>query len=243
MDNAYSNSRTYHGGTNIAGSNLVTPVDILITYLAIGSAFAMRSYFRNRHRSPLSRFRAVAIDLTFWLPRVLISFILRSARLPKVVAGHSSVSPHIDPVLKDGFLAVARTASERHALEDIVDRYCALRSALQTEVPHRGSQFEIFAIAGNQNSAAGTACLARKNFKKLQDHSEQTANVIVRLASRIQSDDRRPEEILNRLSIIFEAYGDVDALAKLNLVRYAEIPNFADISGASATPLSRTIGG
>lgn len=194
-------------------------IEFLVTYVAVGAAFAMRSYFRNRHRPLMSVIRAVAFELVIWLPKWVAVSIRRSFLGTAVAAPHPgrrpvSEFPRYETRIDDLMETLDSTARGKRVRET-AEMYVALRSALisaETEAKPTG-QFQLFDIAGHLNGRAGSACLFRKNLEKLRRHSQQAADeLIARVAKAGPSGSRH--STVTRLVDLFGEFEDDLAINK-----------------------------
>lgn len=190
-------------------------IDLLFTYLAIGSAFAMRSYFLNRRRPILVLFRSVFAELLLWLPvwgiraaKGLFSRSLVYGRQHRS-ANELAYEPYINDVL---CLVDSRVA--RNRIREGLEKYTALHMALEAGSHRPGGQFEIFEISGHRNGSTGTSCLYRKNLAKLQRHKRSTAEGLIELVASA-SQPAIPNSTINaKLSAFFELAGDASSVAR-----------------------------
>jgi hypothetical protein len=195
--------------------NVVNFVDLLITYLAIGAAFAMRAYFRHRHRPISYILRSVVVELAFWLPKWVFWSIRRiSSGAATTNSGSKRFdSDHWYAGHVQALVQPVRSSTDQKRFREAAERYVALRAALsagesegQPEV-----QFELFDISGHRNKRAGTSCLYRKNLAKLRNHSFRSAEDLVRAATRVHFEIPLMDA-KSSLIEFFDAFDDVDAV-------------------------------
>jgi hypothetical protein len=207
---------SYHAGTDVAENNAVNLLDFIITYLAIGSAFAMRSYFLNRRRDFLSVIRAVAWDLLFWLPNSIILAATRLFAGTRAVerSARSTENPDHDPLIAK-LITELDSSPERDRIREAAERYSAIYTVLAdlraSDEP--SGQFEIYDISGHLNGPTGTPCLFRKNFAKLEYHLSRATDDLVRSYLHFATPQLGPLAI-NELADFFEVVGDGAAKAK-----------------------------
>ena len=206
----------YQVGTIIAAFSVVGLLDFLVTYLAVGSAFAMRNYFLYRHRPILFLFRSVAFELVFWLPKWGFRSIRKLTRpapveMPKrLFAARREADPNVEALVE----SLHSTAGGKRVRE-VAEIYMALRAAYEAgeRGPIPASQFDLFDIAGHRNGRAGTACLFRRNLKDLRDHSSRSADDLIRAVAESLTID--PGGASFFLSEFFRSCDDFDSLAKV----------------------------
>lgn len=189
----------------------MNPLELFITYLAIGAAFAMRGYFLNRRRQLWTRLRIVLAQFLFWLPVSLLRLTKRavaSSRPSSTAAAdfHLEIEEKIQHLLS-GFPVIRGKNQMREALE----RYAALHAALDDEGRRASGSFELFAISGNGNGTTGTPCLYRKNLSKLKVHKLRTADDLIRVTLQYLTAD----SAVPKLAAFFETFADRESVAKL----------------------------
>ena len=197
-------------------------LDFLISYIAIGSAFAMRSYFLHRHRGNLFVFISVLSELLLWLPKwsfralrkLLSSQVLSDSLPPRGSADDEYLPDNQVEIL----IELLDSTAIRNRVREAAERYAALRSALIVGEAGRqpNGQFELFDISGHRNGRTGTACLFRKNLAKLRNHSIRSAEALIQASSNgeftaLSSPSR------SALADFFLAYDDFDAILKVRI--------------------------
>ena len=191
-------------------------VDFLITYVAIGAAFAMRAYFRHRHRPNSYLFRSVAIELAFWLPKWAFRSVKRvlSGPVKSNVGSQRDDSDfwyigHIDALVRP-----IRSSGDQKRLRKGAERYAAIRTAIRTGESGQqpDGQFELFEISGHRNNRAGTTCLYRKNLAKLRHHSRRSAEDLIKAAVTVDFELHVANTKSNVIEF-FDLFDDVEAVS------------------------------
>lgn len=202
------------GWNNFCRNFGVSLLDIFVSYLAIGAAFAMRAYFLNRRRPLLTKARVVFTQFFLWLPIWLIRLAkgnigARRRRIP--------TSAGLDPYIESQIEVLISSISgvkERAELRESLERYAALHIAIDDEIGQASGQFELFAVSGNGNGATGTPCLYRMNLNKLRSHKVRTADGLIRLVVRKEATNL----LSSRLSNFFADFDDLDSITKLEAI-------------------------
>lgn len=188
--------------------------DLVITYLAIGAAFAMRAYFINRRHAPMQLLLAVTGELLLWLPYALIR-LGRRGRLSDTAAARRNKDQDEtvwDKMIENVLRSLSRSPFKKD-LRKALERYVALHSALAASPERLEGEFEIFAISGHLNGRTGTQCMSRRNRAKLCDHMDRTADDIALMMTEtpaIASPELRADLIR-----FFEDLGESRSAAKL----------------------------
>jgi hypothetical protein len=214
-NNASKLSYSYQLGTVFAEFCVVNLVDLLITYLAIGAAFAMRAYFRHRHRPISYILRSVVVELAFWLPK-WVFWSIRKISSDSATTNSGSKrfdSDHWYAGHVDALVEPIRSPTDQKRFREAAERYVALRTALSAgeSEGQPEDEFELFDISGHRNNRAGTSCLYRKNLTKLRNHSFRSAEDLVRAATRVHYEIPLMDAKLSLIEF-FDAFDDVDAV-------------------------------
>jgi hypothetical protein len=214
ISNALYALDSYQVGTVIAISAHVSLLDFFITYLAIGSAFAMRAYFSNRHRGILFVSRSVLFELTFWLPKCVVW----SGR--KLTSGPAHEDVGSEPAdeelwyggLIDTLVQSVRSPTKQKRVREAAERYAVLKTAVSVGESQRqpGGQFELFEISGHRNGRTGTSCLFRSNLARLRYHSLRSAEGLSR--TLIEARPHMLTDTKSKLLEFFDAFDDMNAI-------------------------------
>ena len=184
-------------------------LEIFVTYLAVGSAFAMRGYFLNRRRPFWAKIRIVLTQFFLWLP----IWLFRLSRGAGSSRRRRSAASSLDPKIKahiEHLISLFPGILLRNQVREALERYAALHTALENESGHASGEFELFSISGNGNGTTGTPCLYRKNLTKLKGHKTRTAEDLVRVFRRNAANSLDPQ-----LADFFYFFSDRDSIAKL----------------------------
>ena len=199
---------------DIAGADGVSLLELFVTYLAVGSAFAMRGYFLNRRRPFGAAARVVLTQFFLWLPIWLFRLTRRATPFRRPGSPASGVDRKIEAQIEH-ILSSVRGIRVRNQVREALERYTALHMALVHERGQATGQFELFTISGNGNGNTGTTCLYRKNLSKLRIHKTRTADDLVRMICH----DSSLNSLGSQLTAFFGAFGDLDSIAKLEAIR------------------------
>ena len=189
-------------------------LEIFVTYLAVGSAFAMRGYFLNRRRPLWTRIRIVLTQFFLGLPLWLFKLTIRTTSLRRRASPAAGLDPETESQIENlisSFPGIRARTEVREALE----RYAALNAALDVEVGRASGQFELFAVSGNGNGATGTPCLYRKNLNKLKAHKIRTADSLISLLPKSAGINSIDSQLLS----FFETFSDLDSVARLEILK------------------------
>jgi hypothetical protein len=193
----------------------VSNIDLLITYLAVGSAFAMRSYFLNRRRPILVIARSVLVELLLWLPVWGVRAAKGLFSRMQSYASHqrSANDPAYESYIND-VLCLVYSRVARNRIREGLEKYTALHLALEAGTRQPGGQFELFEISGHRNGSTGTSCLYRKNLAKLHRHKRSTADDLIELVASASQPAIPNSTTASKLSALFELVGDAPSVAK-----------------------------
>lgn len=209
---ACRDAHSYRLGTRFAIFGCVNVVDFLITYLAIGSAFAMRAFFINRRYPPVWVAAAVIVELFLWLP-LFVDRLVRRVVPSMRVGSLAEDDPDADlagPII-DALRSVPNGRS-KNELREILERYAALRFAGVDPSFRPDGEFELFAVAGHLNARTGTATLARKNAAKIASHKQRAVDDLLSLvASDAFSESSR---LRSDMAEFFDLAGDAPSALK-----------------------------
>ena len=199
----------------------VSLLEIFITYLAVGSAFAMRAYFLNRRRSVWIRFREITGQFLLWLPILLVRLVSRRGQTRGTARSASGANDAELESRINRLISCFPNRHQRNQARQVLERYAALHSALKCEGSQAAGQFELFAIAGNGNGSTGTPCLYRKNLSKLMKHKLRTTENLVALALQ-EPAFSSTSLVVSELIAFFDAFDDRLALEKLKVLNVDE---------------------
>ncbi|HEX6125900.1 MAG TPA: hypothetical protein VFZ23_11060 [Pyrinomonadaceae bacterium] len=171
--------------------------DILVIYLAFGSPLMVHHYLSNARLDRRRRIISALFALAFWVPSVVQ---MGYRYLSNAYFTHGFVSGRdLDAVERylleiRGILKPSSRTSvsgfSGHDFFEALERYVALAAAKRTRSPDSVQPLNLFEVAGRE-SEIGTACLVRRNRRRIENHHIRARADLLRLFRNISAGDSR----------------------------------------------------
>ena len=164
--------------------------DLLIIYFAAGAPFGVYQFTTVQHPLDAKAWLQIFFRICFWPLFAVLGLIDWFAKGDPSAGSH--LDQHIDRIrieIEDLVLA-NESISSIFDFREILQRYAGLSEA--TNVAVSSSVNEVFDLSGSENKQLASACLARKNHRKLSFHQSLARSQFVDMISEFAdaSNDR-----------------------------------------------------
>ena len=158
--------------------------DLLIIYFAAGAPFGVYQITTVRQSKNIKAWLKIFLRICLWPVYAVLALADWSSEIR--LSDESDLDRHIDSIRieMEGLVFANDPISSIFDFREILQRYAGLSEAANVSADVKSSN-DIFALSGSDNNDLASACLTRKNQRKLSFHQSLARSEFVDMISEI----------------------------------------------------------